>query len=174
MKTIILKSLTFRNWKGISFRKTEFNKETVISGDNETGKTRHFDAYLWLLFGVDSQGRLNYGIRTLENGILSFDGECSVEGVFTMNQREITLTERTYYPEYVIREIIEKAVDEIEKTVTRREKFTYKGFGTFKVKHKKARYGRDIGRNKMIEIPEHNEPSFLPGKEFKQKVNGEI
>lgn len=47
---ITLKSLTFSNWKGIKNLTTEFNPtETTISGENNIGKTRHFDAYLWLL-----------------------------------------------------------------------------------------------------------------------------
>lgn len=88
---ITLKSLTFKNWKGIDELATNFKDETTISGDNMTGKTRHFDAYLWLLTGKDSQNRLNTDIRTLINGSLSFDGECSIEGVFELNGREVTL-----------------------------------------------------------------------------------
>jgi len=84
------------------------------------------------------------------------------------------ISKDTYYPEGVVKEIIERAVEEIKKTVAKGEKFVYKDFGTFKIKHKKARHGRDIKRNKVIEIPEHDEPAFIPGKEFKQRINGKI
>jgi len=118
MKDFRIKKIIFRNWKGIDFRETEFSEETTISGDNETGKTRHFDAYLWLLFGIDSQGRLNSGIRTLENGALSFDGECSVEGVFSINKREIIL-KRELRPKF------NKAKGEVEKIYNGETTVTY-------------------------------------------------
>ena len=58
MKTISIKETTMTNFKGLN-RTTKFNSvgSTTISGDNGIGKSRHFDAFLWLLFGKDSQDR---------------------------------------------------------------------------------------------------------------------
>lgn len=65
MKNLIIKSLSMRNFRGEFNRTTEFSPyETTISGANGLGKSRHFDAFLWLLFGKDSQDRKDYEIKT--------------------------------------------------------------------------------------------------------------
>lgn len=58
MKKIVLKSLSLINFKGVREFTANFSESgTVICGDNGTGKTTLYDAYLWLLFGKDSAGR---------------------------------------------------------------------------------------------------------------------
>ncbi|MCM1168824.1 MAG: hypothetical protein NC324_02695 [Bacteroides sp.] len=92
MKKIILKSLTFVNFKGEQSRTTEFNHDvTTISGDNGLGKSRHFDAFIWLLFGKDTEDRKDYEIKTLVNGGELHKVECSVTGVLDVDGEEITL-----------------------------------------------------------------------------------
>ena len=55
MKTIKLKSLSLVNFKGVREFHADFtNAVTLVSGENGTGKTTLYDAYLWLLFGKDS------------------------------------------------------------------------------------------------------------------------
>lgn len=88
-----LLSLHLRNFKGIQdFILDARGKSLDIYGDNATGKTTLFDAYLWLLFGKDSQGQTAFEIKTLTP-----DGEClhglehEVEGVFFINGQEISL-----------------------------------------------------------------------------------
>ena len=58
MKKILLKSLSLVNFKGVRDFSITFNDGiTTVCGDNGTGKTTLYDAYLWLLFGKDSTGR---------------------------------------------------------------------------------------------------------------------
>ena len=58
MQKIVLKSLSLTNFKGARSQEIVFSEQgTVISGENGTGKTTIFDAFLWLLFGKDSSGR---------------------------------------------------------------------------------------------------------------------
>jgi len=69
MKKVTLWSLTLRNFRGEKDRTTAFKAdETSIVGGNGLGKTRHFDAFVWLLFGKDSQDRKDYNIKTLVDG----------------------------------------------------------------------------------------------------------
>jgi hypothetical protein len=93
MKTIILKSLTMINFKGEKSRTTNFNeKETTISGDNGIGKTRHREAFLWLLFGKDSQGRKDFEIKTRQaNGDVIHKVDSVVEGVLLVDGSELRL-----------------------------------------------------------------------------------
>ena len=50
MRTIKLKSLSLINFKGVRSLNIGFSDaETLVAGDNGTGKTTVFDSFLWLL-----------------------------------------------------------------------------------------------------------------------------
>ena len=69
MKKVVLRSITLRNFRGEKDRTTNFNDvETTIMGDNGLGKSRHFDAFVWLLFGKDTKDRKDFNIKTLVDG----------------------------------------------------------------------------------------------------------
>lgn len=63
-----LTQLNLQNFKGIEFSDFRFTNNTIIRGDNATGKTTVFDALCWLLFGKDSLDRADFQIKTLKNG----------------------------------------------------------------------------------------------------------
>lgn len=93
MKVVILKSITMHNFRGEHDRTTAFaNTETFICGRNGIGKSRHFDATIWLLFGKDSADRKDYEIKTRgADGNELHEIETFVEGVFDVNGETITL-----------------------------------------------------------------------------------
>ena len=92
MKRVTLKSLTLCNFKGEKERTTNFNPDvTTISGGNGLGKSRHFDAFIWLLFGKDSKDRKDYEIKTRIDGQELHNVECFVTGVIEVDGEEITL-----------------------------------------------------------------------------------
>ena len=62
---IELQKMTLTNFKGIRSLDIDFHQCTDISGDNATGKTTIVDAFMWLLFGKDSQDRHDFNIKTL-------------------------------------------------------------------------------------------------------------
>lgn len=63
-----LTQLNLQNFKGIEFGDFRFTNNTIIRGDNATGKTTVFDALCWLLFGKDSLDRADFQIKTLKDG----------------------------------------------------------------------------------------------------------
>jgi len=93
LKTLRLMKLTLRNFKGIRDFTLEANGEDIsVYGDNATGKTTLFDAFTWLLFGKDSQNKKDFEIKTLDaNNNVLHGLEHEVEGVFRINEKEITL-----------------------------------------------------------------------------------
>lgn len=94
MKTIKLHSLTLINWRGEKKRTTTFNDNapTYILGANGLGKSRHFDAFCWLLFGKDSHDRKDFEIRTYDaNHQPLHHCECSVEAVISVDGTEYTI-----------------------------------------------------------------------------------
>lgn len=101
MKRIILKELTLVNWRGAEANTTEFDPVcTTIAGANGLGKSRHFDAFTWLLFGKDSQDRKDYNIKTAIGVGATPKAECRVTGFFNVDGEDIKMT-RSYEEEWV-------------------------------------------------------------------------
>lgn len=103
MKQIKIKEITLRNWRGEKERTTRFNLEapTSICGDNGLGKSRHFDAFCWLLFGKDSQDRKDFELRSYdEQHNVLHRCECSVEAILIVDREELTL-KREYKEQWV-------------------------------------------------------------------------
>ncbi|MFJ1431918.1 AAA family ATPase [Capnocytophaga canimorsus] len=67
MKIVKIKELRIENFKGIQNLTIPFENVTNIFGANATGKTTVFDAFTWLLFGKDSQGRKDFNIKNTKN-----------------------------------------------------------------------------------------------------------
>lgn len=61
MKTILLKKLSYENWRGQT-QSLDFDLHNVISGRNKSGKSTAFNAFLWLMTGADDMDRQNYQI----------------------------------------------------------------------------------------------------------------
>lgn len=97
MKTIKLKFLKLCNFKGVrSFEVAFDNQVSVIEGDNGTGKTTLYDAYLWLLFGKDSTGRSDgangFNVKTTgEDGKPIYHLEHSVTAIIEVDGKDIKL-----------------------------------------------------------------------------------
>ncbi|MEY8608414.1 AAA family ATPase [Parabacteroides segnis] len=67
MTTVRVMKLVLINFKGQKHLEVNFNPDvTYITGDNATGKTTIMDAFLWVLFGKDSQNRSDFNIKTLD------------------------------------------------------------------------------------------------------------
>lgn len=104
MKKVVLHSITLRNFRGEKERTTVFNGEgeTTIAGDNGLGKSRHFDAFLWLLFGKDANDRKDYNIRTIVDGEPLHRVECSVTAELLIDDNPLiikrTLNEKWVKP----------------------------------------------------------------------------
>ena len=96
MKIKITK-LRLLNFKGVRDLTISFNAngETNIYGDNATGKTTIFDAYLWLLFGKDSTDRKTFEIKTLDKDNKPFRRmEHEVSATFFIDGVETVLTKQ--------------------------------------------------------------------------------
>ena len=82
------------NWRGEKGRTTNFNIDapTFILGANGLGKSRHFNAFCWLLFGKDSEDRKDFNVRSYdEHHNLFHRCECSVEATLIVDGEELTI-----------------------------------------------------------------------------------
>lgn len=93
MKKIELIMMKLRDFKGIKSLDIQVDGENArIYGDNATGKTTVFDAFLWLLFDKDSQNKKDFSIKTLNgDGSERHNLEHTVEGTFLVDGTSITL-----------------------------------------------------------------------------------
>ena len=64
MKKIKLKSLHLNHWKGAIDEKIDFEDLTNIYLENEGGKTRIVEAWIWLFFGKHPEGKTDLDIKT--------------------------------------------------------------------------------------------------------------
>jgi DNA repair exonuclease SbcCD ATPase subunit len=93
MKKLVLQSITLRNFRGEKERTSNFNPngETSIMGENGLGKSRHFDAFMWLLFGKDTKDRKDYNVRTIEGKEPIHRVECSVSATLDIDGQTLTI-----------------------------------------------------------------------------------
>lgn len=71
------------------------------------------------------------------------------------------------------KELVEAFLELLQKTIRADEAVLLQGFGTFKLKHKEARVGRNPGTGEEIEVPEKYVPVFSPAKGFVKLCNNE-
>ncbi|MGA1029071.1 MAG: HU family DNA-binding protein [Flavobacteriaceae bacterium] len=69
---------------------------------------------------------------------------------------------------------VEKFMKEVKSALERGENVYLRGFGSFIIKTRAAKTGRNISKNVAVQIPAHNIPSFKPAKTFMQGVKTKV
>jgi nucleoid DNA-binding protein len=69
-------------------------------------------------------------------------------------------------------EIVEFVLEEIMSTLKKGERVALTPFGTFVVRSRKAREGRNPKTGEAIRIPARKVPAFVAGKALKEAVGG--
>ena len=100
MKQVKLKTLTLTNFKGHKNTIIDFSDQTVISGENATGKSSVFDAFVWLLFGKDQFDRKDFEIIPTIDNIQLEKVDPEVSGIIDYDSREMEL-KRVYHQKWV-------------------------------------------------------------------------
>jgi integration host factor subunit beta len=67
--------------------------------------------------------------------------------------------------------IVEALFDEITATMARGDRVELRGFGTFSVKVREARTGRNPMTGALVSVPKKSHPFFKTGKEMKERLN---
>ena len=66
--------------------------------------------------------------------------------------------------------LLNAAIDAASTALQKGEKVQLSGFGTFEVKHRQAKVGRDPRTKETIDIPATNVPVFKPSKGLRDRV----
>ena len=69
---------------------------------------------------------------------------------------------------------VEKFMKEVKISLEKGENVYLRGFGSFIIKTRAEKTGRNISRNVAIKIPAHNIPAFKPAKIFVQGIKSKV
>lgn len=69
---------------------------------------------------------------------------------------------------------VEKFMKEVKISLEKGENVYLRGFGSFIIKTRAEKTGRNISQNTALKIPAHNIPSFKPAKVFVQGVKSKV
>jgi len=69
---------------------------------------------------------------------------------------------------------VENFMKEIKTSLEKGENVYLRGFGSFIIKTRAEKTGRNISKNVAIKIPAHNIPAFKPAKIFIQGIKSKV
>lgn len=80
------------------------------------------------------------------------------------------ISEKTGLEKVEVQATVESLMTVVKKSLSEGENVYLRGFGSFIVKRRAEKTGRNISKNTTIIIPAHNIPAFKPAKTFIEKV----
>ncbi len=89
-----------------------------------------------------------------------------------MTKKDIVLkiTDLTGIKQVDVKRIVQKTFDVIVESLIRNEKVELRNFGVFKLKERRARFGRNPRTGESVPVPPRKVVVFKPGLEMKQKI----
>jgi len=73
-----------------------------------------------------------------------------------------------------VQSTIEKFMTEVKNSLEKGENVYLRGFGSFIIKTRAEKTGRNISKNTAVKIPTHNIPAFKPAKVFLNGVKAKV
>jgi integration host factor subunit beta len=67
--------------------------------------------------------------------------------------------------------IVQTVLDSIVNSLKNGEKIELRGFGSFRVRNRSGRQGRNPKTGSTVKVPAKKVPYFKPGKELKELIN---
>lgn len=91
-----------------------------------------------------------------------------------MTKAEIVteIANKTGVEKVAVQAVVESFMETVKQTMVEGENVYLRGFGSFIIKKRAEKTGRNISKNTTIIIPAHNIPAFKPAKTFVSEVKG--
>ncbi|MDP2722898.1 MAG: HU family DNA-binding protein [Bacteroidales bacterium] len=91
-----------------------------------------------------------------------------------MTKAEIVteIANKTGIEKVAVQAVVESFMETVKQTMVEGENVYLRGFGSFIIKKRAEKTGRNISKNTTIIIPAHNIPAFKPAKTFVSEVKG--
>ncbi len=67
--------------------------------------------------------------------------------------------------------LVEAFLDAVKDALARGDRIELRGFGVFKVRHRKARTGRNPKTGEPVEVPSRDVPVFEPSRHLRSRVD---
>jgi len=93
-----------------------------------------------------------------------------------MTKAEIVaeIANKTGIEKLVVQTTVEAFMESIKNSMIGGENVYLRGFGSFTIKKRAEKTGRNISKNTTIIIPAHNIPTFKPAKSFVTEVKENV
>lgn len=93
-----------------------------------------------------------------------------------MTKAEIVaeIANKTGIEKVAVQATVESFMDSVKDSLNRGENVYLRGFGSFTIKQRAEKTGRNISKNTTIIIPAHNIPAFKPAKTFVNAVKDNV
>ncbi len=93
-----------------------------------------------------------------------------------MTKAEIVeqISEKTGIEKNVVLQTVESFMSTVKGNMVKGENVYLRGFGSFVIKQRAKKTGRNISKNTSVIIPAHNIPSFKPAKDFSEDVKKHV
>lgn len=93
-----------------------------------------------------------------------------------MTKAEIVarISEKSGIEKVDVQTIVEAFMNEVKGSLVNGENVYLRGFGSFIIKERAEKTGRNISKNTTIIIPAHNIPAFKPAKVFVDEVKENV
>ena len=93
-----------------------------------------------------------------------------------MTKAEIVneISEKTGVEKAAVQASVETLMKVVKNALTRGDNVYLRGFGSFIVKRRAEKTGRNISKNTTVIIPAHNVPAFKPAKTFVDRVKKNV
>lgn len=73
-----------------------------------------------------------------------------------------------------VQPIVESFMEEVKGSLENGDNVYLRGFGSFIIKTRAEKKGRDISKNITLKIPAHNIPAFKPAKIFVESIKNNV
>lgn len=84
------------------------------------------------------------------------------------------ISERLGMEKNEVQATVETFMDEVKNSLEGGDNVYLRGFGSFIIKTRAEKTGRNISKNTTIKIPAHNIPAFKPAKVFVESVKTNV
>ncbi|MCS6819495.1 MAG: HU family DNA-binding protein [Chitinophagales bacterium] len=84
------------------------------------------------------------------------------------------VSEQTGVPKVDVLVALEAFFKEVKNSLKEGENVYVRGFGSFILKKRARKIGRNIKKNIAVEIPEHYIPAFKPAKSFSEQIKKSV
>jgi DNA-binding protein HU-beta len=84
------------------------------------------------------------------------------------------IAEQTGIEKVAVQATVEAFMNSVKHSLIKGDNVYLRGFGSFIIKERAEKTGRNISRNESIIIPAHNIPAFKPAKTFVEEVKENV